>query len=741
MTYFLADRPEFTPENLTPARDTAGAGIPTGMQAWGASFRKAQIENDSNFLIQRRSREIVGNRAAQAIERMDQDRLAEELRQRGVYVEGALPGEAVRFNPKAAAVALEMARREATSNPDAWKDLDLSDEGLRKEIDDSLKADYQEQLDILAMAPESPVRDLIAGMAGVTADIKNVPFLFLGGGAGTFARVAAREAAINMAAEASFLPSQFEMAERLEIEDPNVVSQLALAAGAGGLLGAGVEAARRAAGYLLRRDGLDGSVAASDVLRTDRVEDILTSNVPDPMRLVREAFVQPEPAPPPGRPPLILRDPIEVTNIDGGPLPDDQVVRTAESAIDEAERRVVEIDEEILASDPRMRLQSPFARQIAKMGGIQYRRKVEGGWVINPVAQDLAAAGITPRSHPWLFRKNGMGDVDNIDPAQIGRDFQGVLPDDGRYLDRQAVIDAIIRDVTTNEKVPLSLAIRDMMEQQRSATRITPQDDYLRMERSEGGLFIDKNLYDFDRSEIEARDAIRSDVEKWLDENGHTERLSDGIREEIIAQIQKDGGELEFLVEQAYVRDAEWALRPDEERPEDIPFADDDPRSGQRAPATDPFPPEGGSGPRGEGGAGESAFPTARTPEGEQFLVLGTERVDTGQAQRDRAYIAAQQQQSMIRRGNQTRVEDDAGGLFGGAQSDMFSDPLSPEARTVQDSIAADFRDQIEAGNDFMVDMGDGKGVRSAASVLDDLDANDEFADVLSLCGTPRTTT
>mgnify|MGYP003406161786 CR=1 FL=1 len=68
-------------------------------------------------------------------------------------------------------------------------------------------------------------------------------------------------------------------------------------------------------------------------------------------------------------------------------------------------------------------------------------------------------------------------------------------------------------------------------------------------------------------------------------------------------------------------------------------------------------------------------------------------------------------------------------------QMDMFSDPMSREARAVQGNIAADIRDQIEADGDFRVDIGDGKGERPASSVLDDLDAGDKASARMDLCG------
>ena len=65
----------------------------------------------------------------------------------------------------------------------------------------------------------------------------------------------------------------------------------------------------------------------------------------------------------------------------------------------------------------------------------------------------------------------------------------------------------------------------------------------------------------------------------------------------------------------------------------------------------------------------------------------------------------------------------------------MFSDPASPEARPVLDAMTADIRDEIVKGDDFKIDMGDGRGERLASSVLDDLDKGDAAAARFDLCG------
>lgn len=85
------------------------------------------------------------------------------------------------------------------------------------------------------------------------------------------------------------------------------------------------------------------------------------------------------------------------------------------------------------------------------------------------------------------------------------------------------------------------------------------------------------------------------------------------------------------------------------------------------------------------GGAGqvEARFNSESTPAGEQTLIPGTETEQTGDAQRARAEMAARQQQSKMRRGDQTRVEDDADGLFAEPESDLFDDSDDTPAKRV----------------------------------------------------------
>lgn len=55
--------------------------------------------------------------------------------------------------------------------------------------------------------------------------------------------------------------------------------------------------------------------------------------------------------------------------------------------------------------------------------------------------------------------------------------------------------------------------------------------------------------------------------------------------------------------------------------------------------------------------------------------------------------------------------------------------------QAVNGHATADLRTQVDNGGDRLVDMGDGRGERPLSSVLDELDADAEFADVIQMCG------
>ena len=305
MTFFL-NGPE------TPPKIKANApqeDLPTWGEGLMAAGSSAQLENDSNFVAARRRIGVRDDMARDVVPRLGMDQIRPIIEERNAKaIEQGMPSQVVEIpdtveeavallGPNFASKAIEMARSAAEADPDAWADIDLSDEAIETQTNERLRAEYEDAQQILEMMPGGrAAAEFVGGMGGITADVKNLPFLALGGGGGSIARVMGREAAINMGAEAAFLPSQFEMAERLGIPDPSVASQLAMAAGAGAILGGGVAAAQRGWSYYKGRNQTK-PIGRMDQLRTqimvDQTEDILTSDTAQPFeqidRLVAEA--------------------------------------------------------------------------------------------------------------------------------------------------------------------------------------------------------------------------------------------------------------------------------------------------------------------------------------------------------------------------------------------------------------------------------------------------------------------
>jgi hypothetical protein len=105
-------------------------------------------------------------------------------------------------------------------------------------------------------------------MTTAATDRTSLALIPLGGGAGSIGRVALREAGLGMLGEAMVLPREFEVAEELGLEDPNVPARLLLGATFGGVIGAGLAAAPRAVNYLL------GKRRASDASKPDGVNPV-----------------------------------------------------------------------------------------------------------------------------------------------------------------------------------------------------------------------------------------------------------------------------------------------------------------------------------------------------------------------------------------------------------------------------------------------------------------------------------
>lgn len=742
MTYFLQsnDAPKIKAQNPQSDLSSWFGGL-------GAAFTKSAMENDANFTAARKQRDVQFEMAQQAAPRVGIQALNDWYTETGAGYDHIRPAPqttdeffAMHGN-EAYRMVLDVARQQADADPAKWADMDLSDAAVEKQVNERLRTEYEDaQLTLDMMSGGRGAAEFLGGLGGITADIKNLPFLLIGGGSGSIMRVLGREAAINVAAEATFLPSQFDMAERLNIPDPDIRTQLAMAAVGGAVFGGLMEGGARAITYWKGRNVIQPvpgySMGTSDAMVTAAENAIAAGE--NPLQAVQQALKDTRPQPyilenpiNPDRPPLITTE--RLPPIDGQepqPLPNETIISQAETAIDNAEKQFE-------ADFPEMRFKYPLGRVIQKLGGVKASVIRDGEKVRTPLAEELANMGVTTRTHPFIFSQKGMADLDNI-PANEHLGLSEVLPVDPLtgYFSREGLLQALGRELSGNGKTPMSGEILARRSEIDSIGR-TPSEDFIAGKQAEDGWFVDINKYHFDQDQLAANEQIARDFHAFLDEKYAGTTFTDAEKAEMVAELQRSGGDAEFLVERVMERELDYAALPPQEAQDygDIPFFGNEPtaqtpvgpgvRTGERSVADAQA--EGG----GAAGVADASG---------QTRIPGTDRIDTGLSQRQASEIAARQQQSRMGRLDQTRVESDDTTLFGGAQSDLFSDPTSKEARALQDSIALSIRDEIAADADanIKVDMGDGKGERSISSVLDELDDLQDFAEIISLCGQPK---
>jgi hypothetical protein len=795
MTYFLnqnADTSQLKPRG----RDVQPTGFMDGL---GAAFSKASLENDANFRLAKEKEGYSRTLAEKAWERLGDESARAGLKQRNVYVAGDDGPAAIKSNLRSIPAVVELAREAAAANPEQWADLDLSDEGRDLAINTKLQAEHADTEAILNMMPSlRGAADFMGGMAGITADIKNVPFM-LGGGGGSLLRVAGREAMINMGAEAAFLPAQFEMSERLGIEDPDVVSQLAMAAGAGAIFGGAIEAGSRAFTYMRGRNRMPPTAdPVFDAAAMDAAEDALVAGENPFEAADRVRADAPEPAPlPPARDPAkmepLILDPSQrvqdapqptaaPTAPDDAILPPQQAQDAAISPLDVLlDPRVAEAQSindmadasvrDVMANDSGAakplvtwmrnshRVTKKAMRDAEKAG----RPMPAGGenMQVDPqgaAGRELRAMGVTPKTNPGLFSKNGRGDFDNLVAAEMEDSFPGItaaagMSDDGIYLDRQGFLDVIARDANGDQSwlqsradVAVIEADRDMALRAVEDGDFRPTDDFLDGVRANDGFFVDVNAYEFDDVMGDAAERIAADFDEYFQRRwADAQTLTADERAEIINELQTRGGDAEYLVQRVIERDLDYGDLPVTKAddygtydPEDYLRYLDQSEAGRVFDESEldigrqeeiPDPARGGA--EGEG-FDRGPYAEERTAAGTQALIDGVAPI----TQRDRLQA---RQAAPMGGGRQRAPDSQIGGLFDPddkVRADMFSEPTGPKARPTQDAMMADVRDQV-AKSDFDVDMGDSLGPRKASSVMDEFDMDDEFQAILDACGKP----
>jgi hypothetical protein len=547
-------------------------------------------------------------------------------------------------------------------------------------------------------------------------DPVNLAAIPFGLGGGSILRTMAREALINGTIEGIQNPTRVRTAERLGKEAPDMLTSVIQGAAMGAVVGGvleGVPKALRALRYAYEMKKTTPDLTLSPVTQETAVQSAEKAIVrgQDPLQAVRRAVLA---EPTPSRRPLILDDGMGLPEptalapdpIASGPLPETSVQsRTDQNPIKKP-------------AVPRKEVLSFFKAR----GGVD-----PGGWL----GTELKARGLNHKSFPGLFKKGGIRDIDNIpfdevDPAianRVGR------AQDGLYLDR----DGIMRVFDEEMNPPRAKSYdRDYV----------PERAWSDPETDGRGLLV---------NDLPARQFAEPDT--WretlaADFDAHVERIGAPLlpkeRDEILSVLSTRGGDAEDLINSAYSRlidEADYALlrqmRGEAYVVRGVPWGNeagmgpvpDSPGGGLVG------KPQAAAGDAPQPGASNSGPQSERTAAGEQLLIPGTRRVDEYSKHVAKAQAETKALQSAMRSGKpQERVEDDAGGLFGGAQRDMFSDPADPKSKPAQISMMEDVRGALSSGEEFMVDVGNGPV--PASTLLKEMDDDLDFEDILNACGT-----
>lgn len=682
---------------------------------------------------------------------------------------------------------LEAARERAKSEPDKWSDIDLTEDGIKAKVDGELSSESQSDAELVALSPH-PVRNMLIGSLGAAfIDPLNIATMPLGGGKTIFS-VMRNEAVIGALVEGIQHGARVDFAERTGSPEPSLIDDMLFGAVGGAAIGgvvAGAPATLRGVRYFMEMRKARANATVSPVTHeaaTQAAESALLTDS-DPLKAVSDIMRQ-EPMQP--KPPLILTpemrsvtaktpeptalapDPITTTSLPPvagqAPTTPGETAALAETALNDAIKADQKASKPFLdflksagsVSKAAIRKAEKEGKP-APMGGPRYQIDPDG-----TLGRELKAMGVTARNTPvGMFKKGGRDDLDNLVANELEDSFPGIMeatrtPYGSDYLDRQGVIDLIVREHGGDSTWLRSRA--DAVAAQKAADDIargaySPQDAFLSGARAEDGFYVDLDRYQFDNPEWQT--AVAQDFEAFLTRKNLT--LLPAEKDEILRELQTRGGDAEYMVERAFEReiDAEEATQLRRMRGE----RDADPQEwfpdegwervspeGYVARATDQpggdalAQPEAVARKPGEPRAGEGGSPVyERTAIGDQSVIPGAERISPQAeiARIKKAQAEAKALQSALRKPNQTRVEDDAGGLFGGAQSDIFSEPSSPKAKPAQISMVEDLRDRIEVEGDFKVDVGEGPV--SASSLLREMDDDLDFEDILNACGKRRT--
>jgi hypothetical protein len=708
--------PDPDQQSLVPARP-APTGPSSFWEVSGAALRSEIIETDWYMVRDRRERDQY-----QAIYNSVSGQIGEEALLQAFQDRGVDPDRASRRYSNLSQSLGQSSRTEQALLDIAGSnrfDGDLESPRTRQDVRASaiaeLREEWNDAQDTLAMGGNgSAIADFLGRAPIAVSDPTSLLMLPLGGAAGGIVRTIATEAVLGGLGEALILPRMGDVAEELDIPEPNALAQIAMGTVAGGTLGGIFSAAGRGIQYArIRRE-----IPDQPLNMPNAVAQTMVAEMEEVLATGRQI---PEPAVP-----------------DVPDSPDSPDVPAAPAAIDRPE-----VDQEISLLEAS--IEETRRSERAEFG--TNRRPVTSsligsGIYIHPdgnAAAILREADITPRSAPGLFRRNGgQMDMDGLPASESP--FEGIVArnDDG-YLDPEDLLQAIVEEIGGNPRATrFSSEIAEMQVQIEDLRRgaildealdavdariaeAAPRDrvlgfgdEYFLTPDEEGFFDLGASLDRAERAEGVARRYSRE-----VFEMSETEQLT-------LAQILADrGGYVEDAAERVAIMNIHGGRNAGSNRAveggpgvlsgrqgdvgEDIPF---------------PIPAradQAGDGPSGGAGSRPASEVTAA---GDQTLIEGVAPV----TQRER--MEAEQNRRL--QGGDAAADVglfDSGARF---QRDMFDDLNSPEAQIFMDAKEAELRQDLEGFDDVEVPV-DGQNL-TARTIFREMEEDSDHLAAIEAC-------
>lgn len=761
MTFFLNSEVSQTPRGPDALPSTTA-------QAWGAGITRSWRE--SNVAMQR-ERQVVSTRdylAEQAAARLGMEGIMPIIEERNRFAaENGMNSQIIHdiptdpmeaaslLGPSGSKAIIDLARERAAADPQAWADIDLTDAGVEAQVTARRLAEQADEDLIFSMTQSGG--QLIAGqvgggIVGAFVDPINIALAPFGGGAGSLLRVMGREAALGAAAEAISLPARFKVADELGNAAPDISDTLLMGAAGGAILGGAVSGIGRAIAYF-KAPRETPAVAGMTPLQVDDAVSVAENAMvqgADPVEAVLQKLPQMPPRVQEPREPLVLSNPSATPLLPTEP----NFNASAPSASDVA--AVPSPDAQIKPySNPGLAAALKAARAAdsrAKRPLTKFLSKPERGLQIDPdgpLGQELRARDITPSTTRGLFRRGGRQELDNLVASEMEADFPGIIDATGtrpgdNYIDYDGLRQLLARDASGDAswlrtRQDVERLKREIEEDRRLAESpsavaelpsVTPDDRFVVNP-------VAREMFDADEWDANLREGLNEYLGRKFSGTTFTKAETD----ELFEVLRTQGGDADDLAMSILSRDVDYL---ELDVGDAVRYAEFDDAAFQRymdeADASRVFGPDqqgagqsqqisgtARGGPAGEGNGAALFEPTAA---GSQSLISGVAPITTA----DR--LTARQNAPLS--GGSRRSDTEIGGLFDPgdkARTDLFDNPASSVARPIQDSMVQDLRERLEIDGDVTLSI-DGQDV-SLAALIDDLDADDEFAAQVALCGRP----